>query len=458
MNDDTIDKIAKRHAQAMEHAAWQKRMDDRESVENMVFDRFLSLIASLKQQFRDETKALEVALKNSAGATSLADTDLDTIRVKYTDQLDSIMEQNPAADYELAYQEKEREIKEGEAKLAHRVDKEERDDLEYDKEKHRKSKAFRAHKVVEDFRKYIDERENFFISNFGSASEKTALRQRRLNNTQSSETSPSRPSVAQSNKQGVVRKCPACGATTESLAARCSACGHEFRGLSASSSVQALAETLSEIAEECERESSDGETFEDTDKDKRRRRSLMSQAIKNHPVPSTREDIFELLFFINSKTQWGSHAEDNVLIPAWQAKESEVISKGRFILRNDKDALDELSKIEKRRNKLGLLEQFRIWFAGTSITTKLAGVMLCCVLIFSYIIISSKLTEKKEQERLTQLVLAIERSIEAKEYDKALYQATQLQWPVEHSSDKAKVWDERRKEIIQQIEALKNKR
>ena len=47
-----------------------------------------------------------------------------------------------------------------------------------------------------------------------------------------------------SNKEGVIKKCPSCGASVKSFATTCSECGHEFRKTEATSSVKNLFASL----------------------------------------------------------------------------------------------------------------------------------------------------------------------------------------------------------------------
>jgi len=71
------------------------------------------------------------------------------------------------------------------------------------------------------------------------------------------DTAAARTPHAKFNKEGNVRKCPACGATVPSFTAQCTDCGHEFRNVESTGSVQSVHEALLK-AEENARSSGGG--------------------------------------------------------------------------------------------------------------------------------------------------------------------------------------------------------
>ena len=54
--------------------------------------------------------------------------------------------------------------------------------------------------------------------------------------------------MAETEKVGTVRKCPACGAPVESFQTRCSSCGHEFNAIKSSETVQEFFQKLEALS------------------------------------------------------------------------------------------------------------------------------------------------------------------------------------------------------------------
>jgi hypothetical protein len=103
-------------------------------------------------------------------------------------------------------------------------------------------------------------------------------------------------SSAKSNKEGDIKKCPACGAHVHSFVSKCGDCGHEFRNIEAVSSIKALHLELQK-GEEDERnkprswaEKMDGELAV-AKAVANRQKSI----IASFPVPNEKEDLLEFL-------------------------------------------------------------------------------------------------------------------------------------------------------------------
>jgi len=118
--------------------ALHKQREAEEKAAKAALDNFLSEIYFLELGFREEAKDFEEKLKGKTGPTSLADAGWEAIRIKYTNELDSIMEQNSAAKHEVDYC-----------------------------------------NAVEGLRNCILESEESLTDNFGSDSEKMAVREKR---------------------------------------------------------------------------------------------------------------------------------------------------------------------------------------------------------------------------------------------------------------------------------------
>ncbi len=170
-------------------------------------------------------------------------------------------------------------------------------------------------------------------------------------------TTSSSPS-AKSNKEGDIKKCPACGAHVHSFVSKCGDCGHEFRNIEAVSSIKALHLELQK-GEEDERnkprswaEKMDGELAV-AKAVANRQKSI----IASFPVPNAKEDLLEFLSIANSEASKklgffiASVHPEAVLKNTWKAKCEQLIIKSRLTFNDDKKALEE---IENYAKKLGI--------------------------------------------------------------------------------------------------------
>lgn len=108
---------------------------------------------------------------------------------------------------------------------------------------------------------------------------------------------------------GVVHKCPSCGSPIESGKGQCGSCGYEFRGIEANSSVK----ELSKLILKAEEDDRTGDNI-----------------IINFPVPNTKEDLLEFIFFTKSKAFSRDELSD-----AYRKKYYECIDKASFYFPND---------------------------------------------------------------------------------------------------------------------------
>lgn len=107
---------------------------------------------------------------------------------------------------------------------------------------------------------------------------------------------------------GGIHKCPNCGEPLKAFATVCDNCGYELRDVKSSSAVNDLVKKLENAASEDQR----------------------TMAIKNFPVPNTKEDIFEFMFMASSNVE-GDDAVSN----AWAAKVEQCYQKAKLILSDD---------------------------------------------------------------------------------------------------------------------------
>mgnify|MGYP002622782802 CR=1 FL=1 len=139
-------------------------------------------------------------------------------------------------------------------------------------------------------------------------------------------------STAGSNKHGVVRKCPACGAMVEAGHVKCEVCGHVFMGVEANLSSQKLAQKLEEV-EGRFRDKKDS-FFENVTVKKY---TELATVISSFPVPTSKEDLLEFIPAMLAK--WKSQPKHgwNPLRDAYKAKYEECMMKAKIHFSNDPD-------------------------------------------------------------------------------------------------------------------------
>lgn len=167
------------------------------------------------------------------------------------------------------------------------------------------------------------------------------------------------PVTGVSQKQGSIRKCPACGASLAAMLARCADCGHELTDLNANASIQKLFQMLEKI-EESGSDSALHQAFLGPFAT-RRRAERKCTIIEGFPIPNTREDLLEFLAMAIPRAgkksmfdflkKGSTYGHEILLKEAWTAKCTQVIVKARIMLKGDTKALDE---IEQYAAKIGL--------------------------------------------------------------------------------------------------------
>lgn len=141
-----------------------------------------------------------------------------------------------------------------------------------------------------------------------------------------------------SDKFGDVKKCPNCGEPVEPMAVKCSACGYEFRNVEALKSSQRLAEKLEAINEayrgkKIEHNVGFGQKMDMTSSEVAREQVT---AIKNFPVPTTKEDLLDFAISMQSKWSSSTIGDDQLgLKSAYKAKYDECVKKAQVLFPND---------------------------------------------------------------------------------------------------------------------------
>ena len=180
-----------------------------------------------------------------------------------------------------------------------------------------------------------------------------------------------------SDKFGDVKKCPNCGEPVEPMAVKCSACGYEFRNVEALKSSQRLAEKLEAIEEayrgkKVEKNMGFGIKQDMTIFEVGREQVT---AIKNFPVPTTKEDLLD--FAISMQSRWNSSTtgDDQLgLKSAYKAKYDECVNKARVLFPNDPmfQGIFEQHQADKKK----------IWANMSTQKKALLGLILLVILTF----------------------------------------------------------------------------
>jgi hypothetical protein len=178
-------------------------------------------------------------------------------------------------------------------------------------------------------------------------------------------------SVAQpkSNKEGVFKKCPSCGAAVQSFTTVCTECGYEYQDKNVSKTAQELFDLLA-AAEKEERRKPDkkvniwvgGPGAAAMMKEEAVVQRLVN-IVANFPIPTTKTDILEFLSHavplaknkpVQQKVQWmkipfnGAEKAQLRLAETWYAKANQVIIKARFSMKDDKKTVDQIENCAKQ--------------------------------------------------------------------------------------------------------------
>ena len=175
-------------------------------------------------------------------------------------------------------------------------------------------------------------------------------------------------------KEGVIKKCPACGAHVQSFSTNCIECGHEFRNVEVNFSASAIFEKFKNIEEEVKHDyyknKQDRSIYPPTRRNKEETVIMKSQSmieteigmannerkinfISAFPIPNTREDILEILALgmpeAKKKLSFFEKADltKKRLKNAWHAKCEQIIMKARIAMKEDKKTLEQIETYAK---------------------------------------------------------------------------------------------------------------
>jgi hypothetical protein len=269
------------------------------------------------------------------------------------------------------------------------------------------------------------------------------------------------PETPTTHKQGNIHKCPSCGTPLGAFVSACDACGHEFTDVDANRSITALAARFEEIEQEVDAKGIKGKNRDKAILDKRAR------VIRDFPVPNSREDLQQLMFFIQPKIVQSVQPDPN--IEDWRSKFIEVLNRAKHAYKNDASALAEFARIEKSLES-SVASSLQIKAKRNPLFVALAAGALVLVVIG---LVSSRMEQGKlehceeqyaaaakfEKARLEQVATSADQGYRNKNYAEALVTAGKLRWDLADASCKLadnqqarSVWEAKRAELVALIQ------
>lgn len=168
---------------------------------------------------------------------------------------------------------------------------------------------------------------------------------------------------------GELHKCPNCGEVLESFVVNCPTCGHEFRGATATGSVQEFAAKLDEIERTRPLQNSSIKKFfsNATGPDEIAQRKV--SLIRSFAIPNTKEDLLEFLVLSSSNinlqryNDFDSLSEsEEAVSDAWEAKFEQAYQKASIVLGHATE-FDRIQRLyDKKKAEVNRAKRKRILF------------------------------------------------------------------------------------------------
>ena len=258
-------------------------------------------------------------------------------------------------------------------------------------------------------------------------------------------------------KKGNINKCPSCGAQVGAFASSCESCGHEFSEIAANKTIASLVARFDAIEKEADENTTlSASRSEKIIVDKRAR------VIRDFPIPNSREDLQQLLYFIQPKLMDGLKPDPN--IEDWRTKFNEVLSRAKNAYKNNASALADFTQIENSlRNTFSesiIIKAKR----NTLFVALLSGIFVLGLFVMINMLIerykSSQCEEKYtktanlEQVRLDSLLAGAEQNLKNKQYPEALAASAKLHWElqdteckIENNNKSRDMWNGKREQF-----------
>lgn len=163
------------------------------------------------------------------------------------------------------------------------------------------------------------------------------------------------PKAIESNKVGLIKKCPNCGAPYQPGSGKCPECGHLFQEIGGNSSAQKMSDGIQRILNEDNKDGIISKIFGEAEK-----RTKIEQFVSNFPIPNTKDDMLEFIASLDSKRKMKDGLD---LQSAYKAKYKEVIKKAKIMFPED----EQISQAIAMTNKFSL--------------STLTSVQIACILL-----------------------------------------------------------------------------
>ena len=190
-----------------------------------------------------------------------------------------------------------------------------------------------------------------------------------------------------------INKCPACGALRTAFSAQCPECGYDFQN------------AYSKVVEEL---NSKLENIALGDMSSSEREKLQMEIIKAFTIPQIKEELLDLLMFIQPKATVKNETKATI---EWRLRQREVIGRAKMAFANDKKILAKVESYEEELNKLDKLTVLKWWKKRSFITKAIIIIGFLFVLL---IIIPGKDNSPENYS------VKFTKAVENKEYDDAL--------------------------------------
>lgn len=263
-------------------------------------------------------------------------------------------------------------------------------------------------------------------------------------------------------RKGTINRCPSCGVNLIAFSAACGACGHEFTDIDANRSITSLVERFDAIEREIDAKALSG---------RGREQELLSRkarVIRDFPVPNSRDDLQQLLYFIKPKIVPSVKPDPN--IEDWRTKFVEVIDRARKAYKDDAAALADFDRIEQSlASTLGNDLKIKAKRNPLFVAMMLGLVALGSAWGVSAQMQSSQLRECEDRyergaalelARLEKIYASIDQQRKDKKFAEGMATSTLIRWDHEEASckiaesGKAKAgWEQKRSQLVTLIQA-----
>lgn len=262
-------------------------------------------------------------------------------------------------------------------------------------------------------------------------------------------------------KKGIINKCPSCGAQIGAFVSSCESCGHEFTEIEANRTITALVSRFDEIEREVEGKGLGNKGRQQAILEKRAR------VIRDFPIPNSREDLQQLIYFIQPKVMDTIKPDPN--IEDWKAKFTEVLNRAKNAYKNNSSAVEEFERIEQSLNTT-LSENLQIKAKRNPLfVALLSGIVVLALIGF----VNSQMEKAKlqqceekymqgaqeEKARLDKIFSSVDQDYKNKKYSEALATANQIRWDyaeseckVEENQKAISSWNEKRTQMTALIQ------